>query len=115
MKILATQKQDLHSTFTSNTKKVENEILNEKNIKMLLGSISQELNNERQFNLQNNMTGLKILQNGFHKIVNNSLYKNKLKDLTTSLTIEDLTSNYESGTIKLNEFLSQIEKNRIRQ
>ena len=30
MKILATQKQDLHSTSTSNTKKVESEMINEK-------------------------------------------------------------------------------------
>ena len=110
MKILATQKQDLHSTSTSNTKKVETEILNEKNIKMLLGSISQELNNERQFNIQNNMTGFNIIQNGIHKIVNNTLYKHKLKEITTSLTLEDLTLNFENGTNKLHEFLSKIEK-----
>ena len=79
-----------------------------------MGGILKEWGKQSHINntilFETHMKGLAILTNGLTNIVNNLNLQTKLNNITTTLTVHDLVTDYKLGAMKINNLNKEIEK-----
>ena len=97
--------------YITKNKTVKSKITRHKldNERELLNEWGTQMQQEREVQMKTHMAGLEVIGKQIKDTVTNLDFQNKLNNITTTLSIEDLVNDYSIGASKICELIHQIE------